>query len=308
MLDRILLWWLPFFLAGVFGGDLVVASAKETIVIAIQPTSTPENLSAQAEELKQYLSQRMNRDVEIFFPTSYAGVIEALRFGHADAAFMGSWPAVLAMNRANAEIILAEVREVFINGERTEAPHYFSYWVVLPGSPYQDINDLKGKRVAFSSRLSSSGYVAPMSRLVDLGLITPSGNKPADAADFFGAVRFAGGYGQGWEALKSGQVDATIIAGDVPESLYQEVLAKTRIIETQGPIPSHAVLVASGMSPALRDELSAAFMGLNEERYRPLMRKFVSGIFVRFTIATPDHVASFKRMVETVGLEFMESP
>lgn len=306
MLRNILLLTVLLSLTGFLREGSVWAMEKDKLVIAIQPTSTPESLSARAEELKNFLSARMNREVEIFFPTSYAGVIEALRFGHADAAFMGSWPAVLAMGKADAEIILAEVRDVFIDGERTQAPYYYSYWVVLPDSPYQKIEDLEGKRVAFSSRLSSSGYVAPLSRLVDLGLISRSGGKPADASDFFSKVQFAGGYAQGWEALKAGQVDATIIAGDVAESLYKDVLEHTRIIEKQGPVPSHAVVAASGASPELKEALSKALMELNEEQYRPLMRKFVSGIFLRFEPATKEHVAPFKRMVETAGLEFMD--
>src|SRR5688500_2355033 len=81
------------------------ASAEEQgkLVIAIQPTSTPEQLESQAKELEAFLEKRLNREVEIFFPTSYAGVIEALRFGHAHAAFMGSWPATMARSKAGAK-------------------------------------------------------------------------------------------------------------------------------------------------------------------------------------------------------------
>jgi phosphonate transport system substrate-binding protein len=282
------------------------AQEKEKLVIAIQPTTTPEQLSSQAKELKTYLRERLDRDVEIFFPTSYAGVIEALRFGHAHAAFMGAWPAVLALAKADADIVLAEIREVFVDGKKVEAPYYFSYWVVLPESPYQSLEDLRERKVAFSSPLSSSGYVAPLSRLVELGFVSRPDNRPADAKDFFKEVRFAGGYAQGWEALKAGQVDVALIAGDVSEALYQDVLSNTRIIEKQGPIPSHAVVTAADISPDLRTDLVEALLGLNEDEYRPLMRKFVSGIFVRFAPASEDHVAPFKRMVEMTGLEFMD--
>lgn len=281
--------------------------APSKLVIAVQPTNTPEQLDADARELERFLASRLGRDVEIVFPTTYAGVIEALRFGHAQAAFMSAWPLSLAQRRAGSDIVLAEVREVVIGAEKTEAPYYYSYWVVRPDSPYQRLEDLRGKKVAFPSPLSTSGYVAPLARAVELGLVPRADRREADPKAFFGDVLFAGGYAQGWEALKAGQVDATIIAGDVSESLYREVLGATRVIEQQGPIPSHGVAVAKALDAESRDRLVAALMELNEPQHRPLMRKFISGIFVRFEPTTPEkHLASLNGFLQSTQLEFVE--
>ena len=126
-----------------------------------------------------------------------------------------------------AEVVLAEIREVSIGDEKTEEPFYFSYWVVPKDSPYASLEDLRGKKVAFPSQLSTSGYVAPLARLVELGLVEqPEEGNAADPSDFFGEVIYAGGYSQAWEALKAGQVDVAIIAGDVPADLYDEVLVR----------------------------------------------------------------------------------
>jgi phosphonate transport system substrate-binding protein len=284
------------------------ASAKETLVIAVQPTQTPEQLSAQGKELEQELESQLGIDVALKFPTSYAGTIEALRFGHAQAAFMGAWPASLAQQQAGAEVVLAEVREVMVGADKKEAPHYYSYWVVLKDSPYQSLQDLKGKRVAFASQLSTSGFVAPLARLVELGLISAEGAEGADPKEWFGEVRFAGGYAQAWEALKAGQVDVALIAGDVPEKLYREVQDATRVIETQGPIPSHAVVFAPSLQEPLRSRLIQALLSLNNPENQPLMRRFISGIFVRFEPATgATHLSSLEQMLGRTGLQFAES-
>lgn len=281
------------------------AAPASKIVIAVQPTNTPEQLQTDAKALEQFLSQRLNRPVEIVFPTTYAGVIEALRFGHAQAAFMSAWPLALAEKRAGAEIALAEVREVVIGQEKQEQPYYFSYWVVRPDSPYQKLSDLKGKKVAFPSSLSTSGYVAPMARMVELGLLPK--DKQTDPKGFFSEVVLAGGYAQGWEALKAGQVEATVIAGDVSEKLYREVLAGTRVIEQQGPIPSHGVAYAKNLDPQTKQALTDALMALNEPAQRDLMRKFISGIFVRFEPTTGQkHLASLNAFLQSTQLEFVE--
>ena len=280
---------------------------KPKLVIAIQPTANPDQLSAESKELEQYLEQKVDADVQIIVPTLFAGVIEALRFGHAQAAFMSAWPAALAAKHAGTEVALAEVREVVIGQDKQEKPFYFSYWVTRKDSQYTSLSDLKGKKVAFSSPLSTSGYVFPMARLVELGLVTSTGKDP-DPKEFFGDVVFAGCYAQAWEALKQGQVDATIIAGDVSEKLYREVLDGTRILEQQGPIPSHAVVFSKDLSEPLRSQLSAALLDLGSPERRPLMRKFISGIFIGFQASNNEtHLGALARALDSSKLKFTEA-
>lgn len=282
--------------------------SKETLVIAVQPSATQEELSDQASELEEFLEARVDADVEIRFPTSYGGVIESLRFGHADAAFMGAWPAALATDDGEAEVVLAEVREVIIGEDKAEEPFYFSYWVVDPDSDYQSLEDLEGKSAAFPNQLSTSGYVAPMARLNELGLVDPGDDGSVDPEDFFGEVFFAGGYSQAWESLQAGQVDVSVIAGDVPEDLYREVLGNTRVIEQQGPVPSHSVVFSADLEDPLRTDLKEALLELGAEEHRDLMRKFISGIFVRFEAATTDeHLGSLNGFLEDTGLTFTEN-
>ncbi|MBI2828810.1 MAG: phosphate/phosphite/phosphonate ABC transporter substrate-binding protein [Acidobacteria bacterium] len=295
-------------IAGLAGGCRQQApEARQQLVIAVQPTATAEQLAAESKELEQFLESRLpGVDVELRVPTLFAGVIEALRFGHAHAAFMSAWPAVLAQKHAGAEVALAEVRQVLIDGEEVERPFYFSYWVVMPGSRYETLADLKGRRVAFPSPLSTSGYVMPMAKLVERELVAPDEGE-ADPEQFFGQVLFAGGYAQAWQALKSGQVDATVIAGDVPAVLYNEVLGATRIIESQGPIPSHAVVFGKTLEEPLRSQLRDALMALGEPEHRVLMRKFISGIFVRFQPATTsEHLAALQQSLQATNLQYTE--
>lgn len=289
------------------GGPL--GGSQDPITIAVQPTQTAAELTASANEIADFLTQRVGRKVELVFPTSYAGVVESLRFGHADAAFMSAWPARLAAKHAEADVALAEIREVVIGQDKKNEPFYFSYWVVSPDSGITKLEDLRGKRVAFPSQLSTSGYVAPLARLVDLGLVAkPAAGKEADPKTFFGSVTFAGGYSQGWTALKAGQVDATIIAGDVSETLYREVLAGTKVIDQQGPVPSHAVVFAKQLDADTKTKLKTALIALGDAAHRPLMRKFISGIFVGFKETTAEeHLGSLAKFLDTTGLAFTES-
>ncbi len=276
------------------------------LIIAVQPTSTPEKLTSDAKEIEKFLSERVGIKVELVFPTSFAGVIESLRFGNADAAFMSAWPSALARRLAGADVVLAEVREVVIGDKKSEEPFYYSYWVVKKDSPITSMEQLRGKKVSMPSQLSTSGYVAPMARLVELGYL-PKDGKEADPKKFFGEVLYSGGYAQSWEALKAGQVDAIVIAGDVAETLYRDVLANTRVIETQGPIPSHGVVFAKQLVDPARTKLKDALLELGQPANRDLMRKFISGIFISFKSTTSDeHLGALTKYLEATGATFTE--
>ena len=306
---RIPLWMLFVLLASFLVACGGSSSKKERLVIAIQPTQATAEMLEKAKPLERFLEEKLGGrvDVEVYVPLSQGGVIEALRFGQAQVAFMGAWPANLAVEIAGAELALAEVREVIIDDKKTEAPYYYSYWVVPKGSPYSSLNELRGKVACFPSPVSSSGYVAPLGRLIEIGLLPKPEKGEADARRFFREVLFGGGYQQCWEALKSGQVDVSVIAGDVSEKLYNEVLANTRVLEKQGPIPSHGVVISKSLKEPLRSQVVEAIQALGAPEYRDLMRGFISGIFVGFQKTDAQtHLATFKSYLEQSGLGFTE--
>ena len=179
--------------------------------------------------------------------------------------------------------------------------------VVAPDSPHKDLQSLKGKSACFPSPISTSGFVAPMGRMVELNLITAADGKEADPKTFFKDVLFGGGYSQCWQALKQGQVDTTVIAGDVPEKLYNEVLAGTRIIEEQGPIPSHAVVLSRELKEPLRSRVVQSIIKLGAPEHRDLMRTFISSIFVGFKpTSAQEHLASLAKYLKLANLKFTE--
>ena len=283
--------------------------AQERVVIAIQPTIASDEMLTKSKPLQKFLEQNLGDKVkvDIYVPSSFAAVVESLRFGHAHVAFMSAWPALLAVQLGGAEVALAEVRQVLHGKEKVEAPYYYSYWVVLPNSPYQNLQSLKGKSACFPSPISTSGYVAPMGRLTELNLLQTPQGKETDPKAFFKEVLFGGGYGQCWQALKQGQVDVTIIAGDVPEKLYNEVLSSTRVLEQQGPIPSHGVVFSKELKEPLRSNVAQAIMKLSSPEHRDLMRSFISSTFVGFKPTTAaEHLGSLTRYLKLARLKYTE--
>lgn len=281
---------------------------KQVVTLAIQPTAQASDIESQAKDLEQFLETKTGYDVQIYVPTSYAGVVEALRFGKADMAFMSAWPSYLAVQKAGATLELAEVREVVIGDTLTAESFYYSYWVVPKDSPYNSLEDLRGKKAAFPSPLSTSGYITPMKTLVETGLVTVESGKEVDPKAYFSDVVFAGGYGQAWEALKNNQVDVSIIAGDVSEKLYREVRDNTKVIHEQGPIPSHGVVFSKDMDAVAKQNIKNALMDMGtDDSSKQVMRKLISAIFVGFEETTADqHLGNLQSALQLTGLKYTE--
>ncbi|MCS6768820.1 MAG: phosphate/phosphite/phosphonate ABC transporter substrate-binding protein [Candidatus Caldarchaeum sp.] len=279
---------------------------QQKLVLAVQPTLAAAEVLQRAKPIEAFLEREMPEvDVEIYVPTSYAAVVESLRRGHAQAALMGAWPSYLAWKLGEAEIVLAEIRTVGEGEKLIQAPQYYSYWVVMPDSPIKSVEDLRGKKVAMPSPISTSGYVAPLAKLVELGYVPIKPGSEADPNTFFQVV-FTGGYAQSWTALKNGDVEAAVIAGDIPASLYFEVMNNTRVVGVQGPIPSHAVVFAKDLKEPIRSKLISALLKLGEQEPQ-LMRQFVSALFVRFEPATSEqHLGALRKYLELTNLRYTE--
>jgi len=272
--------------------------SKEVIVIALQPTSAPQNISAKGTELEAFLEDRMaGVDVQIYIPTDSTLVVASLKSGQAQAAFMGAWPAVLAGRETGSEIVLAERREVTIGSNATVETFYYSYYVSMADRGYDDLNDARGQKACYTSKTSTSGYLFPLARLIQTGRIAaPQAGTAADPKGFFSEVTFAGSYQACWEALRQGHVDVGIIAGDVSRTLYDQVLAATDVLETNGPVPSHTVVFSKDFKDPLRTQLRDALLELGQPQHRALMRSLVSGIFVEFVVTdTQQHAAGLEQ-------------
>jgi len=288
--------------------EITKQKTKQKITIAIQPTQQADEIMPRAEELETFLESKVNADIEIYVPMSYSAVVESLRFGHAQVGLMSAWPAAASARLAGTDVVLAEVREVIIDGQKTNQTYYYSHYIVMKNSSYTRLEELKGKRVVYASLTSTSGYLFPVAKLVEKGLISePAPGKEADPKEFFSTVATPGGYGPAWDTLKRGQADVGVIAGDVSESLFKEVMDNTRIIETQGPVPSHGVVFSKDLKEPLRSELINAFMELNKPERQDLMKKLVSAIFVEFKrTSNEEHLSGLSGALNATGYKLTE--
>jgi phosphonate transport system substrate-binding protein len=277
-------------------GNTAAREMPKELTIAFLPQNDISTFLPDAERMAKDLSTRLGIPVKVYLPADFAAVVEALRFNHAQVAFVPSWPGVMANRIAGARFILAELR----NGK----PYYYSCWYARTDAGINTLEDLRGKKAAFSSPLSSSGYLFPVAKLVEEGLLN---DGEVDLKSFFGEVLYSGGYEATLQAIARGHVDA----GGASEAAYQLYLApeqreKVKVIARQGPIPTHGVVVHPGLPEAFVNKLRDTLLGYAEGQDKSLLKKLY-GADTLVSVQHEDHVSHLYRAEQLTGYRYKAS-
>ncbi len=258
--------WVAFLLAGVLSlaGVLESEAAPGKLRLVFIAYENPNQLVENVEPVVAYLEKELGVEVEHFAATDYAAVVEALRYGNADAGFMGSLQYVLAHDQAGARPLVGEI----YNGSAT----YVSRIFVRRDSGIGKLEDLRGKSIAFVDPISSSGYMYPLDAFRHAGLI---GGRD-DAETFFGRVYFAGGDEQAIRAVLNRFVDAAGVGQYAFDLLRGEERDQIVHVGESKPIPSHCVVVREGLDAGLAEKLKRALLKLNDGPNRALLKVLYS--------------------------------
>jgi phosphonate transport system substrate-binding protein len=276
------------------------ASQRGALVLGFLPSARAAELVPDAERLGAFLAVRLGQPVEVVVPTAYEPLLEGFRFGHVQIAFLDGGPGWIAHRRSGAEVILAELKD--------GATHYYAEAFVAADSEIETLEDLRGRRVAFTSRTGSSGFIMPVGSLIDAGIIRPRGRELTDLeaalGETFASTIEAGGYQQALLAVIEGRADVAFGAHDAPERfLSEEQRARVRTLHRFGAIPAHSIMVAGGLDSALVDRIRDALLELNDAANLPLLRA-IYGVDGLVRADTETHLGDFGRALNRLpGME-----
>lgn len=273
----------------------------DTLTIGFIPVEKADELTPKAEALEKFLEAKLDVDVEIVVPTNYETIIEGMKFGHIDAAFMDTGPAWITHERTGAEAVLAELVKGKVNYQAT-------VWTLADNDSLQNIEDVVGKKVAFTSITGSSGFVRPMGTLVTDGHITIEGDDivalESALAKNFESYTFAGGYKAALELLLNGNVDVAF-GSDIAPAKYLELedQKKLRPVTTIGPVPSHVFMVSADMSDSTKNALVDALIELNYDEHNYIL-KDLYGAEALVPTTTTMHIGEFGTFINALtGLD-----
>lgn len=265
--------------------------------IAYAPNeSTTESADAR-NGLAKDLSEALGCEVEEIQASDYNAIIEALRTGKADMAYMGSQALALGVERTDLEPIVMKAEE----GDPEKAIYHS---VLITSSSNQEINsieDIQGKTMAFVDPDSTSGNLVPTAEIIKA---FPDEELNSDMlhtnGDFFEAVSFSGSHQAGLQAVIKGDVDVVPISDQILASEIAHGNAKeedVKIIHESGAIPAEAMVVGEYVSEETREQLTEFLTTYDNEDYFTDVIKVPGARFVACDMSDYEEIIELNQII-----------
>jgi phosphonate transport system substrate-binding protein len=162
------------------------------ITFAVIPAENGSGVTERFAPFISYLSKELGVKVTLRVANDYAAVIEGQRAGNIQIGYYG--PASFA--RARVTGVKTDAFVIDVNSDGSKG--YYSVFYVLAKSPYQKLEDLKGKNLGLVDPNSTSGNNMPRFKMNQMGI---------DPDTYFSQVVFTGSHENAVLALAQGTVD-----------------------------------------------------------------------------------------------------
>jgi phosphonate transport system substrate-binding protein len=162
------------------------------ITFAVVPAENASGVTERYTPFVNYLSKELGIKVNLRIANDYAAVIEGQRAGNIQLAYYG--PA--SFSRARLTGVKTDAFAIDVNADGSKG--YYSVFYVLAKSPYQKLEDMKGRNLGLVDPNSTSGNNMPRFKLNQMGV---------DPETFFSQVVFTGSHENAVLALAQGTVD-----------------------------------------------------------------------------------------------------
>ena len=232
------------------------AQAMDDLKMALIPAEDSRAMLKQSQVLIDQLSEKLGVKVEGFVATDYNGVIEALRAGHVDIAYLGPFSYVKAAEIADVE--------AFAVAETASAGSVAYHSQIIAPTSAKDINDLKdlqGKNFAFVSPTSTSGYIVPMVGLKKAGI---------EPREYFQNVIYTGAHDANILAVKNNRVDAATVADRIIDSAVAKgMISKDeyKVLWRSDSIPESPMVWRKALPEADKQKIKEAFLSIKDVEF-----------------------------------------
>lgn len=265
--------------------------------IAYAPNESNTEAADARNGLAEDLGAVLGCEVEEIQASDYNAIIEALRTGSADMAYMGSQALALGVERTDLEPIVMKAED----GDPEKAIYHSVFITNAANTDINSIEDIKGRTMAFVDPDSTSGNLVPTAEIIQA---FPDDNLNSDMlhtnGDFFEAVSFSGSHQAGLQAVVKGDVDVApisdqILASEIANGNAAE--SDIKIIHESGAIPAEAMVVAEHVDQATRDKLTEFLTSYDNEQYFTDVIKVPGARFIECDMSDYEEIIELNKII-----------
>ena len=272
---------------------------KKTFTIAYAPNESTTDSTDARSTLAKDLGKVINMDVKEIQASDYTAIIEALRTGKADMAYMGALAVAMGAERAGVTPIVMKAP----NGDKAQAVYHSVFITKKDNSEINSIKDFKGKTIAFVDPDSTSGNLVPTSEIMkafpDLHL---TNEKIHTNGEFFEAVSFSGKHQAGLQAVIKGDVDIVPISDQIMASEFKNGNADenaVKVVHSSAAIPAEAMVVSKTVNEDLKKTLTKFLVEYNNKDYFDKVIKKADARFVECSMEDYQPIVELNKNINT---------
>lgn len=226
--------------------------AAEKLRIGLIPSEDSQAMIESSKQVLDSLESQLGMPVEPFVATDYNGIIEALRAGKLDVAYLGPFSYVLAASVADVEAFSVAVTK------KTGQSAYKSLILARKDSGIKNLADLKGHTFAFVDPSSASGHLFPKAGMEQAGYVPEK---------LFSRVIFSGSHDASILAVENRKVDAAAVADRILASAVAKGVVKQddfQVVWTSQPIPESPMVWRKALDPELKAKIATALSSIKD--------------------------------------------
>ena len=257
-------------------------SNPDKLIVALIPDENAATVIQDNQGLKDFLNEKLGKDIELVVTTDYSSMIEAARNDRLDLAYFGPLSYVLAKSKSEIEPFAARIK----GGTKT----YNSCLIGNTKAGVTDFDLIKGKTFAFGDPASTSSRLFPELTLKENGLIKGD--------DYEGV--FLGAHDAVALAVQNGNAQAGGLACPILESLQEKGRiddTKVTLIAKTAPIPQYPWTMRSSLNPELKETIRTAFIELDDEK---VLKPFKAD---GFAVITDQDYDGIRKAGDLLGLD-----
>ena len=280
-------------------GDLVADTPTDpaqqvdpsTLIFAYTPVEDPAVYAKVWEGFLKHMEEKTGKKVQFFPVQSNAAQIEAMRAGrlHIAGFNTGSNPLAVACAGFAPFTMMASADGSF--GYEMEI-------ITYPDSGIEKVEDIKGKKLAFTSETSNSGFKAPSAILkADYGMVAGTDFEPV----------FSGKHDNSILGVANKDYPAAAVANSVLKRMLQRDVVKAEQLKSlykSQTFPTTGYGLVYNLKPELQEKIKEAFFSYPWEGSALLEEFSKSGEAKFVPITFKEHWAVIRKIDEANGVSY----
>lgn len=224
-----------FQLSILFPALLQAAPAQEPIRFGVLSIAPPSRIHAKWQPFVKYVSQQLGREVKIVVPRGFKKMKAAAAAGKVDFFYINSH-VFYRLKKAGKAIGVGQMEN--ISGSVTSTSDIF----VRNDSDIKNVEQLKGKSIAFVSPMGAGGYLAPRAHMYAKGVKTKNQTKEVFTKNLSNSIH----------KVLLGEINAGTMCGVNYKLMGKKVdTGELRIIGQSSPYPENVIAARSTMDKTL---------------------------------------------------------